>query len=350
VCTFTRRCYALIVAAQLSSGCAISLEPTPEKQAAAEEPLSEFEVQRCAAFDELSPQGRIDTTRISGERLLVTFSSALFEGERTTLAGILPDAEDPCASEFIGLARPAIAGDGSAQDEDTHGPLASFSWDDGSEIHTYAFYESAQGFGESEGIGIARFDEVSERLTPVALLWTGDCPRLGSAALVEDGYVYVLGGAAARFLDADVYLARAPLAEVEQASAYEYWHGSGRFTSDVDLAVPIVRGGVAPSVAWYVAQERYLMLYATPLANELTVRVGLGITGPWSMPYTLVTCPAPSAVPDAFCAEAILQPPFGDSRQLSLSVARGAFDAPDDAAWETLTTLWGQLDWPDELP
>jgi hypothetical protein len=280
---------------------------------------------------------------------LWTMGSAHFDGQRATLAGTLPRGKEPCSTPLEHVEQPAID-DPDATSGRTLQPLAGVSWQDEFGAHTYVYYESSNGFGQSDGIGIACRDDASERLLSLDLLWTADRPSFGSAAVVVDDYVYVFGGLAARFLAADVYLARVPLDGIGVPAAYEYWQGGGGYTPDADRAVPVVEGGLHPSVAWYPQQERFLMAYSTPLSREVTLRSGLTVTGPWSKPFKVVTCPAPEAVPDAFCGDVVLQPLFMRDGALRLSVARGAFDVASDAARGMLTTLWVRLAWPQELP
>ena len=124
----------------------------------------------------------------------------------------------------------------------------------------------------SDGFGIATYDANGQDFIALPLLWTSDRPSYGSAAALVGDEVYVFGGLAARYLSADVYLARVPSAQIVNQSAYEYWQGAGVFGPNPDSAVPLVEGGTEPSVAFDSTRGRWLMLYATPLATDVTVR------------------------------------------------------------------------------
>jgi hypothetical protein len=137
-------------------------------------------------------------------------------------------------------------------------------------------------------------------------LWTPDHPPYGSAAVASGGYVDVLGCVAARFLDADCFLARAPAGDLADESAYAYYVGAGRFSSRVDDSWPLTTGAASLDVAPRPAEGRWVMLYATPLGTTITLRSGLAPQGPWSAPIPIATCDLADA--DMFCTGIHLHP------------------------------------------
>ena len=220
--------------------------------------------------------------------------------------------------------------------------------------HDYRYFpvlsaDHADGLA-SDGIGVARWDADGQRFRALSLLWTADRPSYGSAAALVGDQVYVFGGLNARYLSADVYLARVPSAQITDSSAYEYWQGGGNFGADPDLAQPLVEGGQSPSVAWNATQQRWLMLYATPLANELTARSGLDISGPWSAPYTLGRCDLPSSDPSAFCGDLALVPALAPDAQIALTQGVASFARPAGASDQDFWTRLVQVPWPSALP
>lgn len=205
-------------------------------------------------------------------------------------------------------------------------------------------YFSAEG----RGMGVAQWNGERNRFEALALLFTADRPRFGTAAARFGDYIYVFGGLPARFLAADVYLARAPVVGLAEPTAYEYWQGGGDWSADADLAAPILEGGTSPSVLFDAAHERWLMAYATPLAREVQIRSGLGVSGPWSRPVVLGGCRLPANDRDAFCDEVTLLPSAG-ADTLSLAYRVATFSAAPRAAHDYWTRLVSAA-WPASLP
>jgi hypothetical protein len=330
--------------AVLLSGCAINLAsddaPSPAPSATAPAlsgclPLAD----RASTLT-----GRLSLVTLPDQSSLVLADSATVNGSESSVG--FSNASADCLTQSSALsARPII--DVSALAAGTRArPLGSVSLDD-----TFVYF-SADHSDElaSDGIGIARWDPAAQRFVALFLLWTADRPSYGSTAALVDDEVYVLGGLSARFLAADVYLARVPSAQLTVASAYEYWQGGGNFGSDPDSALPLVEGGTSPSVAFDLEQQRWLLLYATPLANELTVRSGLGITGPWSAPYTLGRCDLPSSDPSSFCSAATLLPALAGAGEIAFSQEVNTFSRPAQATDADFWTRLVRAPWPSMLP
>ena len=175
----------------------------------------------------------------------------------------------------------------------------------------YALYESdaEASFGvELVGYGVSRGDTDLEFGSEETLLWTADRPSFGAAALLWEGHAYVYGCLPARFLSADCYVARAPVADADRVAAYEYWTGGDHWSSNVDAAWPMVEAGQDVSVVYLPERDRFVMGYATPLGTEILLRSGLGPSGPWSAPVGVATCQKPAEDPDAVCVNVQLHP------------------------------------------
>jgi hypothetical protein len=159
----------------------------------------------------------------------------------------------------------------------------------------------------SGSIGVAAQDPVDGRFRPGAtLLWTSDRPAFGTAAVTDGTNVYAIGCQGARFLDADCFVARAPVASPDDESAYGYYIGGGRWSPRVEDAWPVTSGGAALDVAWLPDRSRWLAAYVPPLGDTITLRSGLTPEGPWSAPLAVATCAL--ADPDMFCAGIHLHP------------------------------------------
>lgn len=155
-------------------------------------------------------------------------------------------------------------------------------------------------------VGLATQDPSDGVFRPgPALLWTADRPTYGTAAVTTGGDVYVLACAAARFLDADCFVARAPTASADDESAYAYYVGGGRWSPRVDDAWPMTTGGESLDVA-PLPSGTWLMAYAPPLGSTILLRSGLSPEGPWSSPLPVATCDL--ADPDMFCGSVHLHP------------------------------------------
>jgi hypothetical protein len=191
------------------------------------------------------------------------------------------------------------------------------------------------------GFGISALDPSS---TPVPL-WTSDRPAYGTAAVIDDANdaeganVYAFGCIAARFLDGDCYLARAPASSLASIGAYEYYVGSERWSPRIEDAWPMTSGATAVDVAPLPSLGRWLMAYAGPLGTTIIVRSGLSPEGPWSAPIPVAQCDLADG--DMFCVDVHLHPalaaPAG-SIALSYAIASLSSDAAarqtqNPAAW-----------------
>ncbi len=290
--------------------------------------------------------GAVSLLTVPDGRTLAVASSTEVDGTTSSVA--FANASGSCLTHGTALAaRPII--DCSKLGAALHcRPLGSVSTTP-SDASLYFSADHADDLA-SDGVGIAHWDASAEGFIADSLLWTSDRPDYGSAALLVNDSVYVLGALGARFLAADVYLARVPSAQVAEPAAYEYWQGGGSFGSDPDSARPLLEGGLSPSVAWQAAQQRWLMLYATPLADTVTVRTGLGITGPWSAPVTLGHCDLPASDASSFCANLTLTPSLGESGEIAFTQGVASFSRPASATPQDFWTRLIRTPWPNALP
>lgn len=321
------------------SGCAVDWDDAATD---AKPAVTAPELATCNLLPDLDGlEGRVTPVSLTDGRPLLLASHPDFDGATSSAAF---EAGKACAKGATPLpARPIV--DVSALAKNRVGtPRGSFTTD---AAYVYFSLDTPGGFS-SDGAGIARFDPESGTFVAQALLWTSDRPSYGSSAVVEGDYAYVFGGLPARFLAADVYLARAPVDRVSEPSAYEYLQGGGAWASDPDLAGPLLEGGSMPSVIWHAETQRFLMAYATPLAREITLRSGLGPAGPWSRPLPFGACALPFE--QAFCGDVTFLPSFAARGELALAQGVVAFDRPPDDEpaqyWTRLVS--GAV--PDSLP
>ncbi len=337
---------ALVSVASALFGCAVNLNPDaspspPPPSAAVLASCLPLEA-RAAALE-----GRVGALALPDGMPLFTAENATIDG-RTAPTGF----ESADATACLGNAEPLAARPlidvsalGPALEPGTVAhPLGGVTTD-----AAYLFFTAAQGLG-SGGIGIARFDDAAGRFVAVSMLWTADRPSYGSAALVDGDYVYVFGGLAARFLDADAYVARAPLDSVTEPAAYEYWAGGGDYAPNADEAAPLVAAGTTPSVAYDAVHSRFLLAYVTPLASEISVRSGLAVTGPWSLPVTLGRCDLPAVDPDSFCGDVTLVPALAGGTDIAVTQAVASFSRVASAAPSDYWTRLLTASWPESLP
>jgi hypothetical protein len=331
----------------LALGCAVNLDPDPPRVPPA---TSAPALVGCLPLSDRveSLEGRVDWLRLHSESSILVAASARFDGKEgaSGFAVSVGALADSCQAEVVPVRKRPLIEVGSLGTGLVGRPLGGLS-----NPGPFLFFaaENTREF-RTEGYGIARWDPKVDGFVAVGLLWTGDRPSYGSAALVSGDYVYVYGGIAARFLAADAYLARVPLDALLEPAAYEYWTGGGTWTPNVDEALPLVEAGTSPSVVYDTAHSRFLMAYSTPLAGEITVRSGLGVTGPWSLPVTLGRCDLPSIDQGAFCGDVTLVPALAREGELALTQGVGSFERPEGATASDYWTRLVRVGWPVGVP
>jgi serine/threonine protein kinase len=115
------------------------------------------------------------------------------------------------------------------------------------------------------------------------LLFPGDTPDFGAGAVADGGYLYLYGASSAGFLDSGAIVARAPLPEVLDRSAWRYFAGDGQWVDDLNLAVRVVSGVWELSVHWNEYIGKFLAVYtASPFGSGVSMRMADRPEGPWS--------------------------------------------------------------------
>jgi len=325
-------------------GCAVHIGSESEPVPAARPPAPALSGCLPLADRATAVTGRVSWATLPDQSALVVADSATVDGATSSVG--FRDAGSACLTGGSPLPARPILDLGALAVGSRGRPLAALVAGD-----TFLYFSADHADGlASDGIGIARWDAGRGVFIALSLLWTADRPSYGSAAALVDDEVYVLGGLGARFLAADVYLARAPSAQIAEPGAYEYWQGGGHFGPDPDRALPLVEAGLSPSLAFDAARQRWLMLYAEPLAREVKVRSGLGVSGPWSMPYTLGLCDLPTSDPGSFCADVALVPELAPDGGLAFTHGVATFSRPAQANDRDFWTRLVRAPWPSELP
>lgn len=328
----------------LLAGCAVNLESEPEPSPQAQPALPQLTGCLPLADRATTLTGRVSQLTLPDQSSLVLADSAALDAEASSVG--FANAAGDCLTGSSALpARPFVDTSALAAGTRAH-PLASVTLSD-----TFLYFSADHADSlASDGIGVARWSADSGRFVAVSLLWTADRPSYGSAAALVGDELYLLGGQNARYLAADVYLARVASSELSEPSAYEYWQGGGNFGPDADTAKPLLEGGQAPTLAWSAAQARWLMLYATPLAREVTVRSGLEVSGPWSAPYPLGRCDLPASDASSFCGELTLVPALASGGGIAFTQGVSSFARPASASDRDFWTRLIRVPWPSELP
>jgi len=345
---------AALAVAIATAGCAIRLDtapppPVPDGGGAPVPPPG------CTPLADVATlvTGRLDSLRLGDGRVVVVAGDATVDGQRDSFVFAPPAPGDPASFGDCLTAisptpvHPAV--DLSALLPGDHArPLAGVTTAAGS----YLFFSAvhADGFA-GDGFGVARWDGAVGRFVAPVWLWTADRPSYGSGAAVDGDTVYVYGGRAGDFLADDMFVARAPAGQIDVASAYVYWQGGGAWTADPDRAAPFAQGGGAPSVAWVADRARFLLAYTTPLSTAITLRSGLGPSGPWSGPVTLGPCALGAADPGAFCGDVVLNPLLASGAgEIPIAQAVATLNRPAGVADDAYRTRLVRASWPDDLP
>src|SRR5689334_19489676 len=218
----------LILLVLSAFGCAVNLDPDPPRPRVSPN-ISELHGCEPLADRVDSVEGRLDLIQLDDGRPLALAAQARFDGQVRSAAFTFRDgpAFETCLASGEPLPARPLIDMSELPGRLTASPLASVTTD-----QTYLYFAASdQTTFESAGIGVARWEPATERFVAVSFLWTADRPPYGSSAIVEGDYIYVFGGLAARFLAADAYVARVPLASLTESSAYEYWTGGGAWSN-----------------------------------------------------------------------------------------------------------------------
>jgi len=158
------------------------------------------------------------------------------------------------------------------------------------------FYEkvfrSQNGEERRAGTSLAIWEDLDGRaVRPVVrpeaeeptLLFDAEEPPWGSGALVVDGQLYAYG-CECQDLYCPCRLARVSLDDVFDRSAWRFFAGNGQWRTDWRAGQSVLGAPPMLSVYWNAYLHKYLAIYDTLLASEITIRTADRPEGPWSEP------------------------------------------------------------------
>jgi hypothetical protein len=102
-----------------------------------------------------------------------------------------------------------------------------------------------------------------------------------SGSMVVGDVVYDYG-CSPGFLVQNCQVARVPLADALDRSAWTYFAGASTWSSALSDAVDVFQGGAANAVFWDDYLGMYVNVYSQPLSDDVMYRVAPAPEGPWS--------------------------------------------------------------------
>jgi hypothetical protein len=196
-------------------------------------------------------------------------------------------------------------------------------------------FDPLAGFGvRSLGVGLARVDGGRIAVSDAWLF--GDDLDLGDAAIVVDGFAYAYGCPGdPHALEEDCIVGRAPLGDVDTASAWDVLGDRGW-----GEGAPVRVFGSGPHRSAVVEDPRgsgFLHVYAIGFGTDLMITTASAPEGPWSPARVLVPCDLPPDDPGAYCAgptvhRELLDPLAPSTLVVSYSVGTTAEDGPSRRA------------------
>ena len=110
------------------------------------------------------------------------------------------------------------------------------------------------------------------------LLFSGDEPQIAAGGVVVSGLLHAY---ACTGTSKDCVLARAPLSQALERSAWRFWNGAG-WTEDWRDACGVMNAHDIVTVHRSPFLERFVAFYSEPLSNDVNYRTAPAPEGPWS--------------------------------------------------------------------
>jgi len=121
------------------------------------------------------------------------------------------------------------------------------------------------------------------------LMWGAHEQAFTDEAFIQNRYYYAYGGKGV-FVTTEELLARVPIAQLLQKSAWTYYAGNGVWSGNVADAVDVFDGGAAGSSVFYDAYlGEWVAIYSGNFTNSVYYRVANAPEGPWSDQALLFT-------------------------------------------------------------
>jgi len=116
------------------------------------------------------------------------------------------------------------------------------------------------------------------------LLFSENEPAFGSASLIANGMLYVYGcGIPTSGTDKGCRLGKVAPANVLNRSAWSYYAGNGKWSSQIGDAVPAFIGDSILSVAWNNYLQQYFAVFSATFSQNVMMRTAPKPEGPWSL-------------------------------------------------------------------
>ena len=115
------------------------------------------------------------------------------------------------------------------------------------------------------------------------LMFRGNEPNFGSAAVVEGEMLYVYGCDTLQGKKL-CRLGRVPLVQALDRRAWQYFVNGANWTNDLGAASVVMEGNDVLSVAYNRHLRAYVAIYAKPLANQVLLTTAPRPEGPWTQP------------------------------------------------------------------
>lgn len=129
------------------------------------------------------------------------------------------------------------------------------------------------------------------------LMFSEEGPGFGSASLVMGDVVYVYGCELGEDkLSKPCHLARVPIADILDRSAWSFYSGAGNWSPEILDAAVVFYGNDMMSVSFNPHLNRYIAVYSQSLGAEAMIRIASRPEGPWSAPVELFSVEAPENV------------------------------------------------------
>lgn len=121
------------------------------------------------------------------------------------------------------------------------------------------------------------------------LMWGKNEVAYTNASVVVDDDLYAYG-CRLHFLEHRCRVARVPLADVLDKSAWRYYAGNDVWSTDPSDATNLFVGGAAGTSVFYVPYlDAYMAVYSAIFSDDVVYRVARQPWGPWSEPAHLFT-------------------------------------------------------------
>lgn len=153
----------------------------------------------------------------------------------------------------------------------------------------------------------------------------------GLEVLREGEWIYTFGTRRGAASDPrELVLARVAPRDFLQFDRWQFQR-NGEWVAEATQASPLAVGvGTEGSITWLPGHKLWVYVYSPPLDATIQIRAARTLTGPWSDPQALYTCPDPQRNPRIFCYAAKGRILPGTRNELLVSYATNSFEMLPD--------------------